>query len=410
MHITVITSGHLSTCPRMLKAADALAADGHRLRVVATLHEPWAVAADVDVRSRRSWPVTAVDYRRGDSGPTYWRTGVRSRAARAAVAALGAAKVPYPVAVRAFSRVHSEIVAAATSDRSDFIYGGTTGALAAVAESARRLGVPYAVDFEDLHSGETDAGVDPLHDRLAARIEAAVLKRAAFATTSSEAIAAEYERLYGVKPHTIHNTFPLPKAAPDFRRPSGSCLRLYWFSQTIGPGRGLEDTIAAIGRAGIAAQLTLRGRPQAGYLAALSQLSAARAPRLRLTQEPPAPPDAMVDLARPYDVGLAFEPAAPFNRTLCLSNKVFTYVLAGLAVLTSDTAGTRAFGRDLGAGAALVPPGDIDALSAAIAEWAHDPARLECARRSAWSAAVRRWRWDHPLEAGRLCDLFRGVA
>jgi hypothetical protein len=34
--VTVVTSGHLSTCPRMLKSADALAADGHDIRVIAT--------------------------------------------------------------------------------------------------------------------------------------------------------------------------------------------------------------------------------------------------------------------------------------------------------------------------------------------------------------------------------------
>ena len=40
--ITVVTAGHLSTCPRMLKSADALAADGYDVRVVATHHEPRA--------------------------------------------------------------------------------------------------------------------------------------------------------------------------------------------------------------------------------------------------------------------------------------------------------------------------------------------------------------------------------
>ena len=51
--VTVVTSGHPSTCPRMLKSADALAADGYDIRVVATCHEPWAAEADVDVASRR---------------------------------------------------------------------------------------------------------------------------------------------------------------------------------------------------------------------------------------------------------------------------------------------------------------------------------------------------------------------
>ena len=38
--ITVVTSGHLSTCPRMLKSADALAEAGYNVHVVATSTEP----------------------------------------------------------------------------------------------------------------------------------------------------------------------------------------------------------------------------------------------------------------------------------------------------------------------------------------------------------------------------------
>ena len=44
--VTVVTSGHLSTCPRMLKVADSLADAGYAVRVVATLHEPWAAETD----------------------------------------------------------------------------------------------------------------------------------------------------------------------------------------------------------------------------------------------------------------------------------------------------------------------------------------------------------------------------
>ena len=44
----------------------------------------------------------------------------------------------------------------------------------------------------------------------------------------------------------IHNTFPLPARTPNPARLDPRRLRLYWFSQTIGPGRGLEDAIRAL--------------------------------------------------------------------------------------------------------------------------------------------------------------------
>src|SRR5262249_32840219 len=100
--VTVVTSGHLSTGPRMLKSADAFAAAGYDVRMVATSYESWAVDTDRDVRSRRGWPVDVIDYRRGTSGMTYVRTGARYRAARKAAALRGPARTPLSIVARAF--------------------------------------------------------------------------------------------------------------------------------------------------------------------------------------------------------------------------------------------------------------------------------------------------------------------
>jgi glycosyltransferase involved in cell wall biosynthesis len=385
--VTVVTSGHLSTCPRILKSADALTADGYDVRVIATRHERWATDAE--------------------GGVTYWRSGARYRAARAAAAAFGPARVPLAVASRAFGRVHSELVRAIAADPGDLIYGGTTGALAAIAEAAGRTRTPYGIDLEDFHAGETLGADAPLVDALATRVERAVLPGAAFVTTGSEAIAAAYQARDGVAAAVIHNTFALPLQHPEVSRVDPDRLRLYWFSQTIGPGRGLEDAILALGRSGAAAHLALRGRAQNGYVEALTALAATKAPRVEVAHLAPAPPDAMIECARGYDVGLALEQMTPRNRQLCLTNKAFTYVLAGMAVAITDTPGQHALGVDLGRGAALVPAADVDALAGAFARWAADPSALDCAKRTAWQAAVRRWHWEHETERGALLALVR---
>ena len=62
--ICVVTAGHLSTCPRMLKAADALYAAGWRVRMVSASHSAWAVAADRAARATRRWGWTVIDYAR----------------------------------------------------------------------------------------------------------------------------------------------------------------------------------------------------------------------------------------------------------------------------------------------------------------------------------------------------------
>ncbi len=391
----------------MLKVADALADDGHNVRVVATRHEPWATETDLVVQATRPWRLVTIDYRRGEGGATYWRTGARYRAARAVAETLGPDRSPFLVATRAFGRVHSELVALAAAESADLVYGGTTGALAAVAEAAARLRVPYALDLEDLHHGEASGVGAPFEDALALRIERAVLPGATFLTTSSEAIARAYGERHGLEPLVVHNTFPLPARPPDPVAGHRERFRAYWFSQTIGPGRGLEDAIAALGRIPRPTELVLRGRPQNGYLDTLRALADAQGHRVMVSHVPPASPDAMVDLARGFDVGLALEQATPRNRQLCLTNKAFTYILAGVPVVMTDTPGQHSLATDLGCAAAVAAPGDVEGLASAMAAWATDDARLECAKRAAWQAATRRWHWEHPLERGRLQELVR---
>ncbi|HEX8149721.1 MAG TPA: hypothetical protein VF591_21255 [Pyrinomonadaceae bacterium] len=285
----------------------------------------------------------------------------------------------------------------------DFFYGGG-GALAATATAARRAGVPYAIDLEDFHSAEQD---DTPQSRLAhaltERIENAVLPGAAFLTAGSEAIAEAYVSKYGVHPVPINNTFPLPSTIPDTtlnRDKAG--LKLYWFSQTIGPRRGLEDAVRAMGLARISGELHLRGQAVTEYLLKLKQLAKTVAPQLEIVHHLPASPDEMVRLCDGYDVGLAIEPGFSSNNLLALSNKALTYILGGLAVVFTDTLGQRPLALDISDGAFLYSPGDVETLSRGLKRWADDKAALTKAKRKAWEAAARRWHWEHPRERGAL--------
>ena len=276
----------------MLKAADALAGAGYDVRVVSTNHTPWAAITDREVLATRAWASTVVDFDRDTARATQVATGVRFRMAQALSFTLGSSRVPMPVVIRAYSRIHDELVRAVAAEPADFVYGGTTGALAAVAESAARLRVPYGIDFEDLHSAEY-ASESEVTNVLAARIERQVIGGAAFATAGSPMIADAYERAYKVRPIPVHNTFSIsapPAASERGDRP----LRLYWFSQTLGGGRGLEDVVRGIGRMGGAVELHLRARSIPSYIDELTSLQREVAPNLRLVRHDPAAPDDMV--------------------------------------------------------------------------------------------------------------------
>src|SRR5258708_5260834 len=139
----------------MLKSADALVAAGYGVRMIATCHEPWATETDRDVRSRRSFPVEVINYRRDEDPLTYYQTGARYRTARVAAAAVGVERAPLNVVARAFGRVHAELVQAIAAEESDLIYGGTPRAPAAVAQAARRRATPAPLDPPGLPRPET---------------------------------------------------------------------------------------------------------------------------------------------------------------------------------------------------------------------------------------------------------------
>jgi Glycosyl transferase 4-like domain len=394
----------------MLKAAESLAAAGHEVHVVSTNFVDWGTSADVDLRTRVCLPWRVVDYSRATGNWLRIRTGVRFFACRKLCKAFGLERPPTSLIGRATTRVLSELVLTAAETPADLVYGGG-GALIATALTARRLKVPYAVDLEDFHGAEHSAAnaEGAFCNRLAQAAEKIVFRDAALLTAASSAIADSYAQTYGKRPLVINNTFPLPEREPEFIPVGDAGLRLYWFSQTIGPGRGLEDAVLAAGVADIDCELHLRGKPSEGYLDRLSSMAKERAPRLRLVHHAPEPPDRMVDLCRDYHVGLALELSEPPHRAICLTNKAFTYILAGLAVVFSDTPGQRGLAKDIGPGAMLYSAGDIETLAHGLRLWATSPAKLLAARRAAWAAACRRWYWHHPEEEGALLRAVREV-
>lgn len=400
--ICVVTAGRLSTCPRMLKAADAFHEVGYAVRVVSTRTAGWTTASDVAIAASRPWVWCAVNYDRDEAPATWLRSGVRYKAARAFASVVPA--VPQTVATAAFARVHRELVDAILEEPADFIYGGTTGALAATAEAARRSGMPFAIDFEDFHAGEHAAPDGDLSNALGAQVMQWSAEGAAFVTAGSEAIAAACRDELGITAIAIHNVFPLPARAPE-RRAIGhgrSPFSVYWFSQTIGPNRGLEDVVRALGATDRPASLNLRGCPAEGYMERLAALARTAAPRVALRVLSPVAPSLMVAECAAFDVGVAAEPGHVRNNALALSNKATTYPLAGLPVLITDTAGQRPLADDLGAGALRFSPGAHDALSAQLVPLMTDAERLAQASDASWHAARTRWHWDHALERGAL--------
>jgi hypothetical protein len=402
--ITVALPGHLATCPRMTKAASAFVENGYRVRVVSALLSDRYRAMDETIAARSGWEWEPLECSRDRAWFRWVASGVRHKAAAMLACRVGCHRAPWSVAAAAFTRLHAEIVQRVAAVQSDLYYGGGGGALAAVAEAASQNGVAYALDLEDFHTGDRWTQQTGYELQIAERIERHVLSGAAFITAGSPAIARAYTEKYHVHTTPVCNTFSLPRdgvAAPTIDGP----LRAYWFSQTLGPGRGLEDVIRAAGLADVPMHLTLRAAPLDGYYESLIALAASNAPRLTLSLLPIADASTMVALCRDHHIGVGVEPGSSMSNRLALSNKLLTYVLAGLALVITNTPGQRPIIDDVVGDAVVFEPGDVGTLAGGLRRWALDPSSLKRAMAASWRAARERWHWEHPLDRGELLKL-----
>jgi len=392
--ICLVTTGQPSTNPRGVKEADALVAAGHDVRMIGAQWAEWADEADVRLLATRGWGCELVKWRRHQAPGRFWRTRVRHHAARVLVGWPGLGRAALPAAV---SRVTPELTARARREPAELFIAHNLGALPAAAAAASRWGARLGFDAEDFHSGQFDRSDRSAAWQATTRAERTWIPRCDYVTAASPGIAAAYAGLCLRPPVLIRNVFPLadrPKAPPPGL--GDGMLRLYWFSQTIGGGRGLEDLITAMGSLqNDAVELHLRGVWYGGYERELRELARrAGVRRERIVAHAPADPGEMVRLAAAWDVGLVLESGGTANSELLQSNKALTYLLAGLPFVTSDTAGhMELLAAAPGAGWSY-PRGDAGALADVLAALVGDRAQVRQASACAWAWGETRFNWD----------------
>lgn len=411
IHICLITPGHLSTNPRIVKEADALHAAGYRVTVIAADFLKWARQADREFDDR-GWRV-ASKLRFGPDANTLRRliqVG-RQRAARA----LCRAGAESAWAVRAaWHPIATELVQEARRVPADLYIAHYPAALPAAALAAATHRSQYAFDAEDFHLGDFPEGPGFDETRALIRgIEEKYLPGCAYVTAASPGIADAYEDAYGIdRPTVLLNVFPLANG-PAHATPSGSWRphpTVYWFSQTIGADRGLECAVRAVGLSKSRPHLVLRGNQAAGYIDQLLRLAEECSVPDRLHVLAPAAPREMEKLSAQHDLGLVGETGHTPNHRIALANKLFSFLLAGVPVLLSDIPAHRAIAGDLGTAARLYAVDEPVSLAAAIDGFLlADGAVLAAARSHALAIARDRFNWDR--EQGVLLDaVARAVA
>ncbi len=393
--ICLLSGSHVASNPRLVKEADTLHSRGYPILVLGVQTVPKVSEMDAEIQSSRSWRF--VNIRWG------WIQRLRNRGKRArALAAVLKGDDSTDTFNQALSPWHENCLAEIQRFAPKLIIAHSLASLVIASWITEHFHIPYAFDMEDYHPAEQ---LEESRNQVAFRVLRACLPQAVYISAASPQIAEEASRVFGLrKVVPILNSFPLqdlPATSPRDRRPGG--MSLYWFSQTLGFDRGLMDVFRACARLKGDFQLHLRG----------SVSSANRRHLLRLTRREGIENHVYLhswckcaeifERIAEHDVGLALEMGAPFNREICITNKILHYPLAGLAVVASKTkaqAWVMAQAPEMGF---VYEPGDVETLAAGLQRWMDNPVALKKARTAARQAAEEIFCWEK--EAPKFLEL-----
>jgi hypothetical protein len=179
----------------------------------------------------------------------------------------------------------------------------------------------------------------------------------------------------------------MPSNDPKVERPKEAPVSIHWFSQTLGPGRGLEILFQALERLEGSWEVHLRGNLK-GYEGWLDKACPASVMG-RLKVHGLVENEELLSRIAEHDIGYAGELAEPPSRYLTITNKFFQYIQGGLAVVASDTAG-QVEGASEAKGAILnFRNGESISLAERVGRLLRDRGALQKMRQSAWNAGAR---------------------
>ncbi|QYM80483.1 glycosyltransferase [Horticoccus luteus] len=379
--IAIYVGRHLCTAPRPCKEADALAAAGHIVTVHGLWSDPRLVARDEALLANRVWKFTPYADCRPDTLHRrwrWWRVRARNRLARELFVRTGR------ITADIFGYGTAALAAHAKNSTADLALFHSEGGLW-TARQLHRAGRRVGMDFEDWFSRDLPPAKHTGRPLAAlAQLESAALRFGPYVLATSHAMADALANAYaGPKPAVIYNTFPIADAPPartaaiDPRR-----ISLHWFSLFLGPDRGLETLFAALPALQENWELHLRADDPGHYAAHLTASLPERL-RSRVHFSPTVSNAELPARIAGHDIGLALDVSHIPSRNLTVTNKLFQYLQAGLAVVASDTAGHAEIleqARDAGE---LFTAGDSVALTAALQRFCSDPVRLVAAKQAA---------------------------
>jgi len=393
--IVIITTGQPSTNPRMMKEFTALKAQGYSVRVLYSYWAGWAKKNDEEIINAYPDCFKEVGGNPISNKRQYFFSRLLYRFFNYRELKLG-----WPsdfVLARASFFLQKE----AGRCRADIYIAHNLGALPAAVYAAGKFAAKVGFDAEDYHRGESDIG--SISSSRAVRIEDKYFRQLDYLTMSSPLIATAYQKLYPDIDNiqVLRNVFPSSQQ-PSFKDISRRRLKMIWFSQSVGLNRGLQDIFNALNLViDVSVELTIIGQDLANNKAHLLQLLVDTEHIVRF--EEPLPEADLLNECSRHHIGLALEPGFSENNKIALSNKIFSYLLAGNYVIASNTPAQEQFFNQNPSLGEVYAIGDVQRLAAIIKVNAENLEKLDKNRKGNYDITRQQFSWDQ--EKGKFLNI-----
>jgi glycosyltransferase involved in cell wall biosynthesis len=392
-NIVLITPGQPSVNPRVVKEADALVEAGYSVTVLYCFWINWAQEADKTILSNAKWQYLQVGGTPNNGVFSYYLTKIEFKIYSLLQKYIGN---KYGIAEKAQARCISSLLKAAKSIKADWYIGHNLGALSVVVKAAQYNNAKAGFDFEDYHRGESKSATSNQTKR-AIYLENKYVSSLAYISTASPLITDQIKSdfpKYSKSVITVNNVFA-KKDQPHFVEKSmaDNTLQLFWFSQTVGTGRGIELVIEAIRKLNDKdIYLTLIGRYSQQVKEDFMILAGDRYTNINFRGI--VDPSDIIAIGATMDVGLALEQTMPFNRNICLTNKIFTYLQTGNALILTNTTAQTKFQQQYEVGI-ICSSANVDEFSTAIKKYKQNMALLNKQKEKNWHLANDLLNWEN---------------
>lgn len=338
-HICFISVGHISSNPRLIKEATLVAQKGYRVSIVGVQTLEKIVPFDKElIQKNPTWNTFIYPfYHKGILYiiGTFFHHLAKRLPKLVDRFTIGKLSISTPL----WFPLYCSLV----SIKADLYIVHNINMLPLVAKIAQKNNAKLGFDIEDAYS-VTEKEID----KNIIELEKKHLPQTDYITCASPLYISFYQKLYENLPQItpILNVFDdLDKqknkeSIPYYDRKNIGNLSLYWFSQTIGKGRGIEQIIEALNllnRNDI--ELHLRGEINQKTKAYFFNLAKTKIVKQNIIFHELVSNQELSLRTAEHDVGLALETGFSTNNELAISNKIFQYLNSGLAILSSSTKG-----------------------------------------------------------------------